>query len=95
MIEREELGLLAACYTIQYLAEGSELHGAFPEKWRCVGRAVECLGFPRKAALRYFEKWKDRGWLDDSYADPYRCKLTQGGHIAAQQYLTFKPIKYV
>ena len=92
-MEREEIGLLAACYLLQYLAEGSELSEHFPFGWNTVGKVAEELHFPRVAAERIFAKWQERGWLDERSVVPYRCQLTQSGHVAAQTHLMYKDLK--
>ena len=92
-MEREEIGLLAACYLMQYLAEGSELSKHFPFGWNTVGKVAEQMHVPRAAAERIFVKWQDRGWLDERSLDIYRCQLTPSGHIEAQELLLYKRMK--
>ena len=92
-MERQELGLLSACYLMQFLAEGSEMSGAFPAGWNTVGKVAEILWIPRPAATRIFEKWQARGWLDSRSLDIYRCQLTQAGHIEAQTQFFYRQLK--
>ena len=89
-MDREEIGLLAACYVVQYIAEGSAIRKFVPKIWRKVGKAAEFCRFPEAAARMYFRRWQQRGWLDESYSNPNLCELTEAGHMVAKSVLFFR-----
>lgn len=88
-MEREEIGLLAVCYFSQWLAEGTPYE--IPIGWIEVGAVAKAVNIPAEVAARIFERWQERGWLDEKYAQPHRCGLSAGGQHAAQAILCWHP----